>query len=312
MTTRIYSHPSCLQHDPGEGHPENPGRLENVLTGLKQLEYLEWLEAGQASDEQIDRVHAPGFLAAIRKLAPTEHSRRLDADTVMNAASLDASLRAAGGLCGAVDAVVSGDSDNAFCAVRPPGHHAEPAQAMGFCIFNGVAVAAAHAIAAHGLDKVAVVDFDVHHGNGTQAMFWEHPRMGYFSTHQMPLYPGTGHASETGQGNIFNHPLEAGAGSGEWRKAYGDHLLQELEDFSPDLILVSAGFDAHKLDPLAQLNMETEDFTWLTEQLLELAAGTAGGRLVSVMEGGYHLGALTESAVAHVDAMQRFAAQTET
>ena len=308
MTTSIYSHPSCMEHDPGAGHPENPGRLENVLASLKQLDGLQWLQAEQATDDQIDRVHAPGFLKAIRKLAPTEHSRRLDADTVMSPASLDASLRASGGLCQAVDALMAGEIDNAFCAVRPPGHHAEPAQAMGFCIFNGVAVAAAHAVAEHELDKVAVVDFDVHHGNGTQAMFWEHPRLGYFSTHQMPLYPGTGHADETGQGNIFNHPLKAGADSEDFRAAYADHLLQELDAFSPDLILVSAGFDAHELDPLAHLNVSTEDFGWLTSELLKIADANADGRLVSVMEGGYHLGALADSARLHVQTMREHAA----
>ncbi|HKT40785.1 MAG TPA: histone deacetylase family protein, partial [Rhodanobacteraceae bacterium] len=228
---------------------------------------------------------------------------RLDPDTVMSPGSLDAALHAAGAACAAVDAILAGETLRAFCAVRPPGHHATRDEAMGFCLFNSVAVAAAHALAVHGLARVAIVDFDVHHGNGTQAIFWREPRVLYASSHQMPLYPGTGAASEHGDGNIVNAPLPPGAGSVEFRAVWEDQLLPELDRFRPQLLLISAGFDAHARDPLAQLNLETADYTWITQRLVELADRHADGRIASALEGGYDLDALRECTAVHVAAL---------
>ncbi len=303
MTTLLYSHPACVEHDPGAQHPENPGRLAAVLSALQATEFggLERREAPRAETEQISRVHGERYVKAVLEAVPQEGRVALDADTIMSPGSGEAALRAAGALVAAVDAVVAGEAQNAFCAVRPPGHHAEPDHAMGFCLFNNVAVGAQQARVAHRLKKVAVVDFDVHHGNGTQAMFWDIPDLFYASTHQMPLYPGTGSSGEQGvAGNIVNAPLAPGAGSREFRNAMTGTVLPALEAFDPDLVMISAGFDAHGDDPLAGLNLVDEDYGWATRELLKVAKTCCEGRVVSTLEGGYDPAALGRSAAAHV------------
>jgi acetoin utilization deacetylase AcuC-like enzyme len=303
--TLLYQHPICLEHDMGAGHPERPDRLRAIMAALEADEFaaLERREAPPAAPEQIALVHPAAYIEAVEAAAPTEGLARLDGDTAMCPASLSAALRAAGAACAAVDAVVTGEVNNAFCAVRPPGHHAEPARAMGFCIFNNAAIGARHARAAHGLGRVAVIDFDVHHGNGTQAAFWDDAEMFYGSTHQMPLYPGSGAADERGAGNIHNFPLPPGAGSAAFRQAFGDGLLPALTAFEPEFLVVSAGFDAHRADPLAQLQLATDDYAWASERLLELADRHCAGRLVSTLEGGYDLHALAAATAAHVAAL---------
>jgi acetoin utilization deacetylase AcuC-like enzyme len=306
MRTAIYTHAACLAHDTGPGHPESSARLAAVLEALDDPRFSEFerIEAPAATREQLARVHTRELIDAVLDAPIATGWRRLDPDTVMSPASAEAALRAAGAVCAAVDAVVAGTHRSAFCAVRPPGHHATHDTAMGFCLFNSVAVGAAHAIAAHGLSRVAIVDFDVHHGNGTQDIFWSEPRVLYASSHQWPLYPGTGARSETGAGNIVNAPLRPGAGSAEFRKAYEDTVLPALEHFAPELVLISAGFDAHRLDPLANLNLEADDYAWITARLVELAARHANGRIVSSLEGGYSLTALRDSTAAHVAALE--------
>jgi len=305
MSCLVYTHPSCLAHDPGPGHPESPSRLAAVLEALEDPRFaaLARNEAPRATREQIARVHAQSLIGEVLDESDTTGWRRLDPDTVMSPASAEAALRAAGGVCAAVDAVVAGEARRAFCAVRPPGHHATPNTAMGFCLFNSIAIGAAHAIAAHGLSRVAIVDFDVHHGNGTQDIFWSDPRVLYASSHQWPLYPGTGARSETGAGNIVNAPLKPGAGSADFRAAYTDTVLPALDAFAPELVMISAGFDAHRLDPLANLNLDGDDYAWITARLAELADKHARGRIVSSLEGGYSLTALRESVTAHVGAL---------
>ena len=305
MSCLVYTHPSCLAHDPGPGHPESPSRLAAVLEALDDPRFaaLARNEAPRATREQIARVHAQSLIGEVLDESDTTGWRRLDPDTVMSPASAEAALRAAGGVCAAVDAVVAGEARRAFCAVRPPGHHATPDTAMGFCLFNSIAIGAAHAIAAHGLSRVAIVDFDVHHGNGTQDIFWSDPRVLYASSHQWPLYPGTGARSETGAGNIVNAPLKPGAGSTDFRAAYIDTVLPALDTFAPELVMISAGFDAHRLDPLANLNLDGDDYAWITARLAELADKHARGRIVSSLEGGYSLTALRESVTAHVGAL---------
>ena len=302
----LYTHPACLEHDPGEGHPESPARLRAVLQALDDPRFasLERGEAPRATREQLERVHDAAYVDHIFTSAPAAGHARLDPDTVMSPGSLEAALRAAGAACAAADAVLTGAAKCAFCAVRPPGHHATRGEAMGFCLFNSVAVAAAHALAVHGLQRVAIVDFDVHHGNGTQDIFRHDPRVLYASSHQMPLYPGTGAAGERGDGNIVNAPLAPGAGSTEFRAVWDGTLLPELEMFRPQLLLVSAGFDAHARDPLAQLQLAADDYAWLTRRLCQLADRHAEGRIVSALEGGYDLAALRECTAAHVAALQ--------
>ena len=296
---RVYTHPDCLGHQPGEGHPESPARLAAVTGALRDaFPALDWREAPLAAVEAIERVHAPELVA--RVLSAAGQSLRLDEDTVMSPGSAHAALRACGAAVAAVDAVLSGATRRAFCAVRPPGHHATADTAMGFCLFNAVAVAAAHALAAHGLARVAIADFDVHHGNGTQAIFDQDPRVLYLSSHQSPLYPGTGQASENGVGNVVNAPLAPGVGGQGFRAAWRDHLLPALEAFTPQLVLVSAGFDGHRLDPLADLGLEAEDYGWIGAELGASADRHAAGRLVSLLEGGYSLTALRECSVAHL------------
>ncbi|MDP6688192.1 MAG: histone deacetylase family protein [Alphaproteobacteria bacterium] len=300
--TLIFEHPICLEHDMGAGHPERPDRLQAIQMALAEPEFaaLARREAPFADWAQIALVHPQGYIDQVVAAAPAQGRVQLDPDTAMNPASLDAARRAAGAVCAAIDAVMAGEATNAFCAVRPPGHHAEPERSMGFCIFNSVAIGAQHARAAHGLKRVAVVDFDVHHGNGTQAAFWNDGDLFFGSTHQMPLYPGTGAAAETGAGNIHNFPLPPGAAGVAFRDALTDGLLPALDDFGPELLLVSAGFDAHVDDPLAQLRLETEDYAWVSRELLDLAARHCQSRLVSSLEGGYDLGALAMATAAHV------------
>ena len=302
MATLMFTHPACLEHDPGEHHPESPARLRAVLAALKAPEFgaLARREAPVAEIADIARVHPRDFVEAMLAAVPETGYAGVDADTILSPGSGKAALRAAGAVVAAVDAVVAGEASNAFCAVRPPGHHAEPDRSMGFCLFNNVAIGAARARAVHGLARVAVVDFDVHHGNGTQAAFERDPSLFYASTHQSPLYPGTGARSERGVGNIVNVPLPPMAGSTEFRRAVEASILPALDSFAPDLVMASAGFDAHRRDPLAQLMLVEDDYAWVTERLLECAERHAGGRLVSTLEGGYDLAALGASAAAHV------------
>ncbi len=302
MTTLLYTHPACLEHDPGRHHPESAARLRAVLDALADPEFdrLERREAPEATLEDLLRVHPRRHVEHILSAVPRSGYVGIDADTILSPASGEAALRAAGAVAAAVDAVMAGEVDNVFCAVRPPGHHAEPAQAMGFCLFNNVAVGALRARQAHRLDRVAVVDFDVHHGNGTQAAFETDAGLFYASTHQFPLYPGTGAERETGIGNIVNVPLRPMSGSSQFRLGVTQRILPALDAFRPELVLVSAGFDAHKSDPLAQLLLDEGDYTWITEQLLEIAYRHSDGRLVSTLEGGYDLAALGASAAAHI------------
>lgn len=305
MTTLLYTHEACLAHDPGAYHPESPARLEAVLAALTAPEFagLERREAPQAALDDLVRVHPLSVVERLLAAVPERGYVAIDADTVISPGSGEAALRAAGAVAAAVDAVVAGEADNAFCAVRPPGHHAEPGRPMGFCLFNNVAVGALRARAVHGLARVAVVDFDVHHGNGTQARFADDPTLFYASTHQSPLYPGTGAASEIGVGNIVNRPLRPQAGSHEFRQAMSREILPALAAFAPEMVLISAGFDAHRADPLAQLLLDEADFAWATGQLMEMARRYARGRVVSTLEGGYDLSALGASAAAHVRAL---------
>ena len=302
--TLLYTHAACLRHSAGPGHPESPSRLQTILEALDDDRFaaLDRIEAPRATREQLARVHDPEMIDFVFENAPREGLVRIDADTAMSPDSLEAALRAAGAVCAAVDAALDGKAARAFCAVRPPGHHATRNTAMGFCLFNSVAVGAAHALA-RGLERVAIVDFDVHHGNGTQDIFWHEPRLLYASTHQSPLYPGSGARNETGAGNIVNAPLRPGSGSAEFRAACKDSVLPALRAFAPQLVLISAGFDAHRLDPLADLNLEAADYRWITGQLVDLAHHSAAGRVVSSLEGGYSLTALHESTVAHVGAL---------
>jgi acetoin utilization deacetylase AcuC-like enzyme len=303
MTTLLYTHPSCIEHDPGQYHPETSARLKAVLAALSAPEFaaLERREAPEATVEDVTRVHPLRFVERLLAAVPEAGHVGIDADTVMSPQSGAAALHAAGAVVAAVDAVVAGEADNAFCAVRPPGHHAEPNRAMGFCLFNNVAIGALRARQVHGLARVAVVDFDVHHGNGTQAAFWDDQSLFYGSTHQSPLYPGTGSSAEIGvAGNIVNVPLPPMSGSQAFRLGMTRTLLPALDAFAPEMVLISAGFDAHRSDPLAQLLLDEADYTWATEQLVAIARQHAGGRVVSTLEGGYDLVALGASAAAHV------------
>jgi acetoin utilization deacetylase AcuC-like enzyme len=305
MTTWLFTHEACLAHDPGRHHPESPARLNAVLAGLSGPAFAALVrrEAPLAERADIERAHAQHFVAAMLAAIPAAGHAAVDADTILSPGSGEAALRAAGAVVAAVDAVIAGAAGNAFCAVRPPGHHAESARAMGFCLFNNIAIGAYRARAVHGLARVAVIDFDVHHGNGTQAIFEADPHFFYGSTHQSPLYPGTGASDETGVGNIVNMPLPPHAGSAEFRRAFEAVILPALAAFAPELVLISAGFDAHRADPLAQLDLVEADFAWVTERLCACAARHCQGRVVSSLEGGYDLDALAASAAAHVGAL---------
>ena len=292
-----------MDHDPGLGHPESADRLRAILSVLdgETFALLDRREAPRATVEDIARVHPRSYVERILASIPTQGYNDIDVDTVVSPGSGEAALRAAGAVIAAIDAVFNGEARNAFCAVRPPGHHAEKARSMGFCLFNNVAVGAHYARARHGIKRVAVIDFDVHHGNGTQDIFWKDPDLFYASTHQSPLYPGTGLARETGVSeNIVNMLLPPMSGSPEFRHAMMRGILPALEAFEPELVLISAGFDAHSLDPLANLHLTEDDFAWATKKLGELAARVCSARMVSVLEGGYNLRALASSCAAHV------------
>jgi acetoin utilization deacetylase AcuC-like enzyme len=300
----LYTHIACLKHLPGPGHPESPARLQAVLESLDSDRFavLDRIEAPRATLAQLERVHAPALIERVIANSPRDGFVQLDADTTMSPDSLEAAMRAAGAVCAAVDALIDGRAERAFCAVRPPGHHATRDEAMGFCLFNSIAAGAAHALA-RGLERVAIVDFDVHHGNGTQDIFWNDARVLYASTHQWPLYPGTGAAAETGAGNIVNAPLPPASSSFAFREACRTIVLPAVERFRPQLVMISAGFDAHYLDPLANLNLDAEDYAWITRELVEIARKHAVGRVVSSLEGGYSLTALRQSTAAHVAAL---------
>ena len=307
MAVALITHEACLEHDPGQGHPERIDRLRAVLAALAETRFPKLIreEAPRASVEQLCAVHDARFVERLlaEQVPPGGH-RAIDGDTVLSHGSIEAALRAAGGAIHAVDMVMEGRADAAFAAVRPPGHHAEPRRAMGFCLFNNVAVAARYARQRWGLKRVAVADFDVHHGNGTQAAFWDDPSLAFASSHQSPCYPGTGGRHECGaHDQIANAPLLPGSGSAEFRKAWERDLLPFLDSFAPELLIVSAGFDAHRADPLASLQLETEDYAWITGELVALAGRHAQGRIVSSLEGGYELGALAECVAAHVRAL---------
>ena len=310
MNTGLITHLACLGHQTPPGHPEAADRLRAVLHALEHedFQYLVRHEAGAASREALVRAHAPALvgkvLGPLAKEAARDGYVHIDADTVMSAGSAEAALRAAGAVVDAVDLVMEGAMQNAFCAVRPPGHHAERSRAMGFCLFNNVVVGALHARAAHGLRRVAVIDFDVHHGNGTQDLAFADPDFFYASTHQSPLYPGTGGADERGLGgNVVNVPLPPGAGGAAFRAALGGRVLPALEAARPEFVFISAGFDAHRADPLAELCLDESDYAWATAEICTLAGRLCEGRVVSTLEGGYDLAALARSASAHVRAL---------
>jgi len=307
LSTLIYTHTDCLDHLPGPGHPESPARLHAVLQALRAPEFAAaaWRDAPMAEHEQLLLVHTPGYVDEVESLQPEDGYQALDAgDTVMSAGSWRAVMRCVGAACAGVDAVVAGEARNVFCATRPCGHHAEADRAMGFCIFNQAAIAALHAQARHGLQKIAVIDFDVHHGNGTQNAFYRRPDLFYGSCHQAPFYPGTGARHETGvAGNIVNVPLARGCESGTFRQRMADDLLPALRRFEAELVIVSAGFDAHHQDPLGGLRLTDDDYHWITRELMAVADASAGGRLVSVLEGGYSLEGLASGTAAHVRAL---------
>ena len=308
MTTLLVSHPVCVEHNAGSQHPERPQRLEAVMRALSADSFsgLVRCQAPKAEIAQIERVHTASYVQDIFAKIPESGHVRLDADTAMSPQSGEAALRAAGGVVAAVDAVLKGEASNAFCAVRPPGHHAEPDRAMGFCLFNNVAIGAMQAQKAADVKRVAVVDFDVHHGNGTQAAFFDRQDLFYASSHQSPCYPGTGNESEVGRyDNIVNVELAPGSGSDQFRRAYTDRILPALRAWNPDFLMISAGFDGHADDPLAQLELHEQDFSWVTRELVNLAEECCGGRVVSVLEGGYELDALARSAAAHVTELMK-------
>ena len=306
MTTLLFSHPAALGHDMGYGHPERPERYRAIVKALDDPRFAALVrrEAPVADTAPLLRVHPSLYVERLAAASPRDGMRRLDADTSMSPGSWEAALRAAGGAVAAVDAVMAGAADNAFVAMRPPGHHAERATAMGFCFLNSAAVAARHAQAAHGAQRVAIIDFDVHHGNGTQDIFWDDASVLYASTHEMPLYPGTGARDERGEHNtIVNAPLSAGDDGAVFRDAMETAILPRLRNFAPDLVIISAGFDAHRQDPLGHLQLVGPDFAWITGALMEIAARSANGRVVSVLEGGYDIDGLVESVSAHVGAL---------
>lgn len=305
MSTLYLTHPVCLEHDTGAGHPERPDRLRAIAKVLSHETFAPLIreEAPLAGEADLALAHAKDYIDAIRASSPSEGHVRLDPDTVMSPKSWEAALRAVGAGIRAVDQVMTGAVANAFCAVRPCGHHAETARPMGFCLFDNVAIAGLHARAKHGAERVAVVDFDVHHGNGTQDIFWSDKDLFFASTHQMPLFPGTGALSETGVGNIWNAPLRPGDDGYHFREAFETRILPALHDFGPDIILISAGFDAHRRDPLANLGLVEEDFAWVTRKLCEMADKHCHGRVVSMLEGGYDLEGLAKSVAVHVKAL---------
>jgi acetoin utilization deacetylase AcuC-like enzyme len=305
MSTIIIQHDDCLRHNPGAKHPESVRRTQAVMTGLEGLKHLQVLPAPLATTEQIVRVHPLEFWMGLKAQEPSEGIVSIDADTFMSHGSINATLRASGGLCFAIDQILGDQALRAFCVVRPPGHHAEPERAMGFCLLNNVAIGALHALANPAIRRVAIIDFDVHHGNGTQAVFEQNPDVMFISSHQQPLYPGTGHSEEIGCGNILNMPLAPGDGSKAFRKVWSTLGLPAIHTFAPDLILVSAGFDAHLRDPLAQLELQDQDYRWITEEICGLAEDSCQGRVASILEGGYDMEALASASRSHVQGLTR-------
>lgn len=310
MSTLLFTHPSFVAHDTGPGHPERPDRMRaidkvlshEIFNGLKREE----APLREDVEEQILLAHPAGHLAGMRGLAEAalKSPRHIDGDTIVSAGTWEAALRGVGAGLAAVDAVISGRAANAFCQVRPPGHHAEANRAMGFCLFSNAAIAGLYARRKHGAERIAIVDFDVHHGNGTQDIFWSDKDLFYGSTHEMPLFPGTGEVSETGAGNnITNAPLRADDGGERFREAFESRILPAVHNFGPDILIISAGFDAHQADPLANLRLVEADYLWATEKLADVANRHCNGRIVSMLEGGYDLTALARSVAVHVKAL---------
>ncbi|MBY3237972.1 MULTISPECIES: histone deacetylase family protein [Rhizobium] len=310
MSTRLYEHPIFLEHVTPAGHPERSDRIRAINVALEHpnFERLERRQAPQANEDAVLLAHPEEHLIAVMREIPEEEGEinQIEADTYASSKSLQAALTGIGGAMAAVDDVFTGRADNVFVAARPPGHHAEKMTAMGFCFFNNAAIAARHAQKTHGAERIAIVDWDVHHGNGTQDIFWDDPSVLFCSTHQMPLYPGTGAKDEKGKHNtVVNAPLSPNVGSDHFREAFKSRVLPALDDFRPDLIIISAGFDAHHRDPLAQINLTGEDFDWATGRVLELADRHAKNRVVSLLEGGYDLEGLAESAGMHILRMMK-------
>jgi acetoin utilization deacetylase AcuC-like enzyme len=306
MTTLLLTHRASLDHLTPPGHPERPDRIRAVdqVLGEGRFDKLVRQEAPEGTLELARLCHDEHYIEELRRIAPDKGLIYLDGDTSMSPGTWEAAMRSVGGAVAATDAVMSGAADNAFLAMRPPGHHAETNRPMGFCFFDHAAIAARHAQRKYGIARAAVVDFDVHHGNGTQDIFWADPTMMYCSTHQMPLFPGTGATGERGEHDtIVNAPLAPNDGGAKFRAAFDNLILPQLTKFAPELIVISAGFDAHRRDPLANINLDAEDFGWVTRKLMDVAASSAGGRVVSVLEGGYDLQGLKESVAAHVTAL---------
>jgi len=306
MSTLLLSHPACLNHLTPSGHPERPDRLRAIEQALEDEKFqsLARVEAPRGPLDIIALCHPADYIEAIRDASPAEGLVRLDADTAMSPGSFEAALRAVGGAKLAVDEVMAGKASNAFVATRPPGHHTETARPMGFCLFNNAAIAARYAQKTHGIEKAAIIDFDVHHGNGSQDIFWSDKSVMYCSTHEMPLYPGTGAVGERGEFNtIVNAPLSAGDGGSAFKEAFETVILPRLREFKPDILIISAGFDAHTRDPLANLNLVEADYAWVTKKLMDVADASAKGRVVSLLEGGYDLQGLSRSVAAHVTAL---------
>jgi acetoin utilization deacetylase AcuC-like enzyme len=306
MATLFVTHPACLNHLTPPGHPERPDRLRAIerVFASEKFQFLIRVDAPAADFDTIALCHPMDYVTALRDASPSSGLVQIDADTSMSPGSFEAALRAAGGGVHAVDEVMAGRVSNAFVATRPPGHHTETARPMGFCLFNNAAIATRYAQKRYGIDRAAVVDFDVHHGNGSQDIFWSDKTVMYCSTHQMPLYPGTGARNERGEhGTVVNAPLSPGDGGAKFREAFESVILPRLRDFRPELIVISAGFDAHQRDPLANLNLVEADFAWATQKIMEVAQASANSRVVSMLEGGYDLEGLSNSAAAHVSAL---------
>lgn len=305
LKTLYYHHPDFLLHETGDGHPECADRLKVIEAALQADDFSDLirLSAPLGTEQQICLIHPSAHIEQIITAIPQQGKHYLDADTVVAPGSKNAALRAVGAVCDAVDKVMNDQANNAFCAIRPPGHHAEPEQAMGFCLFNNIAIAAEYARLHYQLKRVAIVDFDVHHGNGTQAAFYAQPAVLYVSSHEMPNYPGTGYPTETGVGNIINVPLAHGETGESFRQKYTNIILPALHHFKPELLLISAGFDAHKDDPLSSTLLIEDDFAWLTRELINVADAHCQGRIISALEGGYHLPALAASVAVHVQTL---------